>query len=642
MPPQRIGLSATQRPLEAIAEFLGGGEPTATGWEPRPVTIVDAPWDKELDLEIVVPVADMTRPEETPVAGAVRRRQAAARSGRPMYPRLLELVLDQSLDVAVRQQPRPGRATRRRAQPPRRRGAGPVPPRLGVPRAASRDREPAEGGDLRGVVATSTLELGIDMAAIDLVVLVESPTSVARGLQRVGRAGHQVGAPSVARIFPKHRGDLLETAVVVDRMTQGAIEATRIPPNPLDVLAQQIVAMVAVETASGRRPLRPGPPGRAVSRTSPDRASRRSSTCSPVATRPTSSPSCDPGSCGTGSTGPSRHGSNAKLLAVTNAGTIPDRGLYTVIPARGRQGRRARRGDGLREPARRRLRPRLDLVEDQRDHPRPGHRDPGARARRRRKHAVLARRRSRPSARARQGRRCLRPQDRRPRPRRGARTSCRSDYRLDPWAADNLAAFIDEERDATGALPTDRTIVVERFRDEIGDWRMVRALPVRRQGPRPVGAGRPPRYREQRRAARSTSSGPTTASSSDSPTSTSRPGVDLILDPEEVEELVLEEVADTALFTSRFREAAARALLLPRRRPGSRTPLWLQRRKAASLLDVAKRFAVVPHRARDVPRGPPGPLRPPCARRGARPTSAAARSGSPRSSSADRAPSPRR
>ncbi|MGI9585710.1 MAG: DEAD/DEAH box helicase, partial [Acidimicrobiia bacterium] len=243
-PPQRIGLSATQRPLDTIAEFLAGGETTEAEWNRREVTVVDTPSTKELDIEIVVPVADMTRPEEAAPATDERPTKSIWPA---MYPRLLELVnTHRSTILFVNSR---GLAERLAAELNRLADEEIVKAHHGsVSREQRLDIEDRlKRGDLKAVVATSTLELGIDMAAVDLVVLVESPSSVARGLQRVGRAGHQVGAPSVAKIFPKHRGDLLETAVVVQRMYAGEIESTEVPQNPIDVLAQQVVAMAATE-----------------------------------------------------------------------------------------------------------------------------------------------------------------------------------------------------------------------------------------------------------------------------------------------------------------------------------------------------------------------------------------------------------
>ncbi len=589
-PLQRIGLSATQRPLEDIAMFLGGGEPNATGWEPRPVTVVDAPWDKELDLGIVVPVSDMTRPEETLVEGA--EEDGKRRSIWPaMYPRLLELILaNRSTLLFVNSR---GLSERLAAELNRLAGEELVQSHHG---SVSREQRleienRLKAGDLRGVVATSTLELGIDMAAIDLVVLVESPSSVARGLQRVGRAGHQVGAPSVARIFPKHRGDLLETAVVVERMAKGAIEATRIPKNPLDVLAQQVVAMVAVETSSADEIyglVRKAAPYADLARSSFE------ATLDMLAGRYPSDEFAElrPRVVWDRVDGRVEARRNAKLLAVTNAGTIPDRGLYTVsLPEGGKVGEldeemvyESRPGDVF-------VLGSTSWKIDQITHdrvivtPAPGeaaaqmpfwHGDaPGRPLELGKAVGAFVRKIGGldPGA---------------------AREVLRDEYRLDSWAADNLAAFIEEERDATGTLPTDRTIVVERFRDEIGDWRMVVLSPfgARVHAPWALAA---------RHQLRSSVGSEVDVIWSDDGIVFRFPDIDepppastVILDPADVEELLLEEVADSALFTSRFREAAARALLLPRRRPGSRTPLWLQRRKAASLLDIAKRFAAFP------------------------------------------------
>lgn len=227
---QRVGLSATQRPLETIGEFLAGGTPTDDGWVQRSIRIVDAPSDKKLDIEIVVPVSDMTRPDiDAPDQDEPRRRSIWP----AMYPRLVTL-LDEHHSTIFFVNSR-SLAERTAAEINRLAGDEVVQAHHG---SVSREKRLAiedrlKNGELKGVVATSTLELGIDMAAVDLVVLVESPGSVASGLQQVGRSGHQVGAASVAKVFPKHRGDLLEAAVVVERMYAGDIEPTSVPQNPL-------------------------------------------------------------------------------------------------------------------------------------------------------------------------------------------------------------------------------------------------------------------------------------------------------------------------------------------------------------------------------------------------------------------------
>ena len=591
-PPQRIGLSATQRPLGAIAEFLGGGTVSGDSWTPHPVTVVDAPRETELDIEIVVPVDDMTRPEETPVPQSVEPDDGAARSIWPaVYPRLLDLVRSRrSTLLFVNSR---GLAERLAAELNRLAGEELVQSHHG---SVSREQriqieDRLKRGDLKGVVATSTLELGIDMAAIDLVVLVESPASVARGLQRVGRAGHQVGAPSTAKFFPKHRADLLETAVVVDRMYRGEIEETAIPRSPLDVLAQHIVAVVAVEAR------RVDDLFDLVRRASPYRDLPRTSYESVLDMLSGRYPSDEfaelrPRIVWDRVDGMLTARGNARMLAVTNPGTIPDRGLYTVTLAGG-----GKVGE-LDEEMVYESRPgdvfvlgssswRISEITQDRVVviPAPGeaavrmpfwHGDaPGRPLELGRAVGAFVR-----SVGA------LGPDD--------ARATLTDRYRLDPRAAANLAGFLEEERNATGTLPTDRTIVVEQFRDEIGDWRTVVLSPFggRVHAPWALAARR--RYRDQHASEVdviwSDDGIIFRFPDVDQPPSTS----ELLLAPDEIEALVLEEVADSVLFASRFREAAARALLLPRRRPGSRTPLWLQRRKAANLLEITKRYGSFP------------------------------------------------
>ena len=592
--PQRIGLSATQRPLEAIAEFLGGGsgDGDAGTWRSRPVTVVDAPSEAQLDIEIVVPVEDMMRPQDTPAPEAMDEPVVSRRSIWPaMYPRLLDLVTsNRSTLLFVNSR---GLAERLAAELNRLAGSEIVQSHHG---SVSREQRieiesRLKSGKLRGVVATSTLELGIDMAAIDLVVLVESPTSVARGLQRVGRAGHQVGAPSVARVFPKHRGDLLETAVVVDRMYAAAIESTQIPQHPLDVLAQQIVAALVVDDWQAEDLLsmmRQAAPYRNLPVNSfeavLDMLSGRYPSDEFAELRPRI--------VWDRATGKLTARSNARMLAVTNPGTIPDRGLFTVtLPEGGKVGE-------LDEEMVYESRPgdvfvlgsstwRINEITHDRVVVTPAPAEPAARLPFWHGDAP-----GRPLELGRAVGAFVRELGELDAPQRRHRLESR--YRLDPWAAANLAQFIEEEREATGTLPTDRTVVVEQFRDEIGDWRTVVLSPfgARVHAPWAMAVRRHYRHRH---------GGPVDTIWSDDgiifrfpDVDEPPPTTDIWLDPDDVDGLVLEEAADSALFTSRFREAAARALLLPRRRPGSRTPLWLQRRRAAGLLEVAKQFGTFP------------------------------------------------
>lgn len=588
--PQRIGLSATQRPLEDIARFLGGGTLRAGRRHPRPVTVVDAPRDKRLDIEVVVPVEDLTRPDVGAPADDAGERPS--RSIWPaMYPEILGLVMEHRSTIVFSN----SRSLVERIAAELNTLAGQEIAKAHHGSVSREQRvEIEEGlkrGDLRCVVATSSLELGIDMDAVDLVILVESPTTVARGLQRVGRAGHQVGVPSRAKVFPKHRGDLLEAALVVHRMQQGLIEETRIPMNPLDVLAQQVVAAVSqdgwgVDDLYGliRRAANFADLGRAPFEAVLDMLSGRYPSDEFAELRPrivwdrvegTLSPR-----------------GNARMLAVTNAGTIPDRGLYTVhLPGGGKVGEldeemvyESRVGDVFVLGS-----TTWRITEITHDRvgvvPAPG--APGASMPFWHGDTM-----GRPLETGRALGEFIRtigsldPAE--------AQERLMAEHHLERRAAANLAGYLEDEKRATGVLPTDRTIVIERFRDEIGDWRMVLLSPFgsRIHAPWALAAAR--RIRESHGLevdAVWSEDGIVLRfpDADDTP-----PPEDLLLDPDDIERLVVEEAGASALFASRFREASGRALLLPRRRPGKRTPLWLQRRKAAGLLDVARRYPDFP------------------------------------------------
>ncbi|MCB2222890.1 MAG: DEAD/DEAH box helicase [Actinobacteria bacterium] len=588
-PPQRIGLSATQRPLDEIARFLGGAEVAGGTRSPRPVTVVDAPRDKALDVEVVVPVEDLTRPD---VGAPADGDEPPRRSIWPaMYPELLEQVMAHRSTIVFSN----SRSLVERIAAELNALAGEEVAKAHHGSVSREQRVAIEDdlkrGDLRCVVATSSLELGVDMEAVDLVVLVESPTSVARGLQRVGRAGHQVGAPSKAKVFPKHRGDLLEAALVVDRMQDGLVEATRIPANPLDVLAQQVVAAVSqddwevdalydmVRRAANYADLGRGPFEAVLDMLSGRYPSDEFAELRPrlVWDRVAGTLSARP---------------NARLLAVTNPGTIPDRGLFTVtLPEGGRVGEldeemvyESRVGDVFVLGS---TTWRIDEIGHDRVIVTPAPGRPAARM-----PFWHGDRLGRPLETGRALGAFIReigalpPAD--------ARERLETVYRLERRAAANLVQYLEDERQATGALPTDRTVVVERFRDEIGDWRMVLLSPfgARVHAPWAMAAARRIRDEHGMEADAVWSDDGIILRFPDAD-ETPPPQV-LALEPDEVEPLVVDEVGATALFASRFREAAGRSLLLPRRRPGRRTPLWLQRRKAAGLLEVARRHPGFP------------------------------------------------
>jgi ATP-dependent Lhr-like helicase len=625
-PIQRIGLSATQRPLDEVARFLGGAESRAArrrrpakarpsraktlpleeaesdlhtefGDQRSPatfrrVTVIDASDKKALSLRIEVPVEDMNRPAAPQTAGESATTTARPSIWSSVHPRLLELIRSHRSTLLFvnsrRLAERLAGALNELAEEPL------VRSHHGSLARATRSEveDLLKAGRIKALVATSSLELGIDMGAIDLVVQIEAPPSVTSGLQRIGRAGHQAGGVSEGIIFPKFRGDLVACAAVARAMHEGHVESTRYPRNPLDVLAQQIVAMTALDTwsvddlfavvrraapfadlsrrafegvldmLSGRYPsdefaeLKP--------RVTWDRLQRRLS----------------------GRTG-------AKRVAIANAGTIPDRGLYGVFLAGADRPTRVGEldeemvfetdvGETFTLGA---STWRIEEITHDRVLVSPAPGEPG-------KMPFW------------HGDQIGRPvelgfaigklvRELRAMPAAKAVERLVAQHDLDAAAASNLLAYLQDQA-AAGAIPDDRTLVVERCLDELGDWRVCLLSPLGTRIHAPWAMAATAQIR-------------------------SRTGIDvevmwgdegfvvrfpelehppdpslLIPDPGEVEGLVLRQLGATSLFAARFRETAARALLLPRRRPGMRIPLWQQRKRAADLLAVASRFGSFP------------------------------------------------
>ncbi len=584
-PVQRIGLSATQRPLEEIGRFVSGG---------RPIELVDAGRAKELDLEVVVPLEDIREPGTgSDVADLLGTgNEGAGRSIWPsIYPEILRLVEQhRSTIVFVNNRRLAERLALRLNELAERElarahhGSLAREQRLEV-------EELLKKGEIPCLVATSSLELGIDMGAVDLVIQVESPKSVARGLQRVGRAGHELGAVSRGRIFPKFRADLLESAVVARRMRDGAIEETVIPRNPLDVLAQQVVAICADEEVAVddlHELVRKAYPFSDLSRVQLENVLDMLAGRYPSDEFAELRPRITWGRTG----GTIRGLQGARRLAVTNAGTIPDRGLFTVqlADSGSKVGEldeemvyEARAGQTFLLGA-----SSWRIEEITRDRvlvsPAPG--VPGAVPFW--KGEGVGRPYELGQAIGRATRELVALADAEALGRLG------SDYHLDALAARNLLTFLREQEAATGVVPSDRTVVIERFRDEIGDWRVCVLTPFGGRVHAPWALALSARLHE------SLGLDAQSIWSDDGialhlPDADAAPATDeLMLDPAAVEELVLAAVGDSALFGSRFRENAARALLIPRRRPGERTPLWQQRLKAQSLLQVARRFPAFP------------------------------------------------
>ncbi len=601
-PPQRIGLSATQRPLEEVARFLGGFTGPQT---PRPVTIVDAGIRKPLEIEVVVAVEDMgdmgkEQPGELRSGPATSALSAQRSSIWPsIYPRIVELIMAHRSTIifcnARRQAERLAARLNEHAE-----NEGIDPGELGELVKAhhgslAREQrviieDQLKQGKLRALVATSSLELGIDMGAVDLVIQVESPGAVSRGLQRIGRAGHSVGEPSRGKLFPKHRGDLLEAAIVVRRMHDGLIESTHYLRNPLDVLAQQIVAHVAL----GERPVNDVI---AMVRRCANFAELSDELVTNVldllAGRYPSEEFSElrPRIVWDRINGTVRARDGSRRLAVTNGGTIPDRGLFGVFLPDG-----TRVGE-LDEEMVYESRPgetfilgastwRIEDITFERVTVTPAPGEPGKMP------FWHGDRPGRPLELGRALGAFIR--EIHDLPEQQAYERLQAHYGLDALAANNVLLYLKEQIDAAGVVPDDRTIVVERFRDEIGDWRVCLLSPFGT----PVHA--PWAMAIERRLMDRFDMPVETMWSDDGivirlPESADQLPLDeLMVPPEEIDELIMATLPQTSLFSARFRECAGRALLLPRRRPDQRTPLWQQRQRAADLLAVAAKYPTFP------------------------------------------------
>jgi len=619
-PAQRVGLSATVRPVDEVARFLGGA---------APVTIVAPPADKTIEVRVEVPVEDMRLDRDEPGSrtpgavppppgGEVRRSSiwphveerihdliTAHRStivfanSRRLAERLTQRLNEVSAEGAGVGLPDSGsvRPAQLMAASGAARGAPPVLARAHHGSVSKEQRalieEELKAGRLPAVVATSSLELGIDMGAVDLVVQVESPPSVAAGMQRIGRAGHHVGAVSRGVMIPKHRGDLVAAAVTARRMTEGQIEAIRVPRNPLDVLAQHLVAMVALEDWGVDEALA------LVTRAASFAALPRSSfdaVLDMLAGRYPSDSFAElrPRLIWDRSTGVLRSRPGSQRLAVTSGGTIPDRGLFGVFLV-GEKGSRvgeldeemvyeSRVGDVFTLGS---SSWRIEDITHDRVLVSPAPGQPG------RLPFWKGDQLGRPLELGRAIGAFVREIDRLEPD--AARDRLRGNG-LDSRAVENLLAYLDEQRTATGRLPDDRTIVVERFRDELGDWRLCVHSPFGAQVHAPWALALAGRLRER------TGIDVQAMHADDGivlrlPDTDDLPGSEALsvaLEPDEVDAVVTAELGGSALFAARFRECAARALLLPRRDPARRSPLWQQRQRAAQLLSVAAQYPTFP------------------------------------------------
>ncbi|MBD1593096.1 DEAD/DEAH box helicase [Arthrobacter sp. S1_S22] len=648
-PAQRIGLSATVEPKELVAQFLAGS---------APVEIVAPPARKNWDLTVSVPVEDMSdlqgaagafdsgpasglQPQasiwphvEEKIVDLVLANQStivfanSRRLSERLTARLNEIYAERQLvaagggwDDPAQQAAAPGvpastaTPAHMMAQAGSSAGADPVLARAHHGSVSKDQRalieDDLKSGRLRCVVATSSLELGIDMGAVDLVVQVESPPSVASGLQRVGRAGHQVGEVSQGVLFPKHRADLVHTAITVERMLNGKIERLSIPANPLDILAQQTVAATAlgsIDVEDWFATVRRSAPFASLPR------SAFEATLDLLAGRYPSDEFAElrPRIIWDRNAGTIEGRPGAQRLAVTSGGTIPDRGLFGVyIIGTEVEGSASPATDGKPAPAPKGGRRVGELDEEMVYESRVG--DVFALGATSWKIEDITHDRVLVSPAFGQpgklpfwkgdslgrpvdlGRalgafvRELSASDAGP-----ATERCKASG-LDEFAANNLIQYLTEQKLATEVVPSDTTLVVERFHDELGDWRVILhspfGMPVHAPWALAVGQRLHQRYGLDG-SAMAADDGIVlrVPMMEDEP-----PGAELFLfDPEELEQIVTAEVGGSALFASRFRECSARALLLPRQTPGKRQPLWQQRQRSAQLLDVARKYPTFP------------------------------------------------
>lgn len=621
-PAQRIGLSATVKPAAEVARFLSGR---------APATVVAPASPKTFDLSVVVPVSDMSAPEsfpepeaspDSPRGGATslwphveqrivdlieaHRSSIVFANSRRLAERLTarfnEIHAERlGLDLTPMPNPDvPGGPPAHIMGSGQTYGAAPLLARAHHGSVSKEQRADIEDdlktGRLKCVVATSSLELGIDMGAVDLVVQVEAPPSVASGLQRIGRAGHQVGEVSRGVLFPKHRTDLLGCAVTVRRMLDGDIETLQVPANPLDILAQHTVAACALEPMDVEKwfdVVRRSAPFTSLPRSAFDAVldllSGKYPSTDFAELRPRVVYDRDEGTL-TGRPG-------AQRLAVTSGGAIPDRGLFTVYMYAGAEGEKPSRVGELDEEMVYESRPgdvislgatswRITEITHERVVVVPAFGQPGRlpfwrgdSVGRPAELGIALGQLTGELASARDAefdKRC-------------------AAMGFDDFATGNLRTLLTDQLRSTGAVPTDTTLIVERFRDELGDWRVVLHCPYGLRVNGPLALAISDRLQQRYGV-------------SESPTATddgivvrlpdtddSPPGADLfVFDAAEIESIVTREVGGSALFAARFRECAARALLLPRRTPGRRSPLWQQRQRAAQLLDVARKHSDFP------------------------------------------------
>jgi ATP-dependent Lhr-like helicase len=594
----RIGLSATQRPLDEVARYLAGATADADGGlVPRPVKIVDTGIRKELDLQVISPVPQFgPLPEKSVWPSIYRLLAELIRENRSTLIFTNDRRSAERITAFLNEE-EPGLARAHH-------GSVSLEMRHEV-------ESSLKEGHLPAVVATASLELGIDMGAVDLVCQIASPGNVARALQRVGRAGHLVGQKSKGRLIPRTQGDLLEQAVLASEMAAGRVEAIRVPINCLDVLAQQLVAMAAMddwavqslfacvrgaypyrdltpeafettlEMISGRYSLREedapaGELGEAVEKgvaRSKMQALQPRVSWDRIHNRVIALP-------------------GSQSLALINGGTIPDTGQYAAYAGQDtRIGEldeefifETRIGDTFMLGTNAW---RLESIEADRVFVSPAEGAP----------AMMPFWRGETTGRSYDLSCAIGAFNRELTARRDDPDKLdwlRRNYFVDEAAARNLFYHAARQIAVTGFLPTERAFLVESSRDQLGDWQVLLLCPL---GSR---LNLTLRFAVEARLRQRLGYRPQCLHHDDGImirlTDADEPILDVLagITPDNVEALVLDELADSALFALRFRQNAARALLMPRGKAGRRSPLWLQRMRGRDLLQVARRHADFP------------------------------------------------
>ncbi|MCH2109136.1 MAG: DEAD/DEAH box helicase [Polyangiaceae bacterium] len=593
-PLQRIGLSATQRPIQEVASLLAGFHHESGRLVQRPVTIVDVGEKKKLLLRVESPLDHDVGSEEEEMEPSTGGTESGASHLPAIYPRLVELIESHhSTIIFVNSRGAAERMANTINELVQKEVARAHHGSLSQ-QARSVIEDDLKCGRIPALVATASLELGIDMGAVDLVVQVESPPSIASGLQRVGRAKHQVGGIPEGVIFPKYRSDLIACATATRAMLDGAIEESHYPRNPVDVLAQQVVAMVSVKNIDVDDLFA------IVQRSAPFEKLPKQSYLDVLDMLSGRYPSDDfselkPRITWDRLSGELSPRAGAGRIAIINGGTIPERGLYGVFlsPSTSPGSRRvgeldeemvfeSKVGDVILLGA---SSWRIEEITHDRVIVSPAPGEPG------RLPFWHGDGRGRPLEFGRLIGQFIAKVATLPFP--AALKHLTQEYCLEDDAARQLIRYLDDQV-REGALVTDKQIVIERFTDDIGDRRTCVLSPFGAKVHAPWAMAVRGALVEERGLDIDVTWTDDGLVFRMTPGDAEPALEDFLPNSATLEDAIVGRLGETSLFAARFRENAGRALLLTKKKPGGRTPLWALRRRAATLLGLAARFRDFP------------------------------------------------